>query len=142
MTSRAKLIAVIATLASTLLLSASLALGVTPRTGSYLGQTGQGELIRFKVSNNGKQVSRFRTKMIIGCPGVGRFSVPVRLPWSEAISPRGRFIYAGSNSVASVRIVGRFPSAKRARGTARLRITDPDVGSCDTGVVRWRARTN
>ena len=137
MNSRARLTVVVMVVLAALLVGAGLALGLTPKTGSYVGQSAQGELVRLKVTNNGKRVSGFRTKAVVRCPG-GRYYIPVFLPWSERITPRGRFTYYAYNDVASIRIVGKFVTERRVRGTFRARFND-GTESCESGVVRWRA---
>jgi hypothetical protein len=110
-----------------------------PRSGSWAGETAQGNVIRFAVSTGKREVRDLRVAFRAGCArgpaisGTTTFAGPFPVQ-------RGRFRVSGS----AMRIRGTFE--KRGRATGRLRWEGrsfrPDGSSraCDSGRIRWSAR--
>ena len=108
----------------------------TPKRGAaFRGRTSQRRPLTFRVTPSGRAVGPVRFSVRLRC-GAGRRSTGVQL--TRLRVRRGRF--GTSRRAPAVSLHGRFTSARRARGTLRVRTFDDQRRRCDSGTVRWSAR--
>lgn len=100
---------------------------VTPQPGRYVGQTGNGEPVRFRVRNG-------RVRHPVFSVQKGGCGSTVEIFGSGDISDGGRFVVEGSGETE---IRGRFISARRVRGMVTI-----DTGPFGCGVISSRYRAH
>jgi hypothetical protein len=100
---------------------------VTPQPGRYVGQTGNGEPVRFRVKNG-------RVRHPVFSVQKGGCGAKVEIFGSDDISDGGWFVVEGGGATE---IRGRFVSARRVKGRVTI-----DTGPFACGVISSRYRAH
>jgi hypothetical protein len=119
--------------------------------GQYLGKTEGGRPVQFKVLSDSKTLIKFITELPAQCEGERQFFGTVFTQGYEKfpISRTGRFTLKPKRgqSTHDYTVRGTI-KGKKATGTVRviMHVDErgvPDAGGnkCDTGTVRWTAKT-
>lgn len=104
-----------------------------PARGRYRGKTSQGERICFSLASSRKRVTRLEVNYKADCDyGTQEGWVRIR---SIGVGRKGKLRGSSTSLTLEGRIIGR-----KARGTLRAGSGNPDIGECDSGLVRWAAR--
>ena len=139
----------------TLLVFADAALpSVLGDTGFYKGSTSQGKTIYFSLTENGRQIERGKISWTADCQVIGPKGYRDVARFSVNVSRNGVFSLVGGYTATlgdgftgevDANLNGRFPSATRAVGTFRGRVTvlDPNgrvADRCDSDRVNWHVK--
>ena len=136
-----------------LLVSAGVALAsVLGDTGFYKGSTSQGKPFSFKLTQNGRRITKGIVTWRADCQS-GQNIRRTDSAFTANVSSSGVFAVSGSYDVnvgngihatVNAKVSGHFASQRRAVGTFRGRVTFTDstgqvVDHCDSGNVNWHA---
>jgi hypothetical protein len=111
------------------------AAATTPAAGRFSGRTSQSKSISFRVS--GGRVRNMSLKIRWRC---GRTSKTYPVTANVPLRIRSGKFGAGSTG-SPVRIRGTFTSRRSAAGTIRVHYRLSRTTYCDSGTVRWTARS-
>jgi hypothetical protein len=124
------------------LTAAPVALGGSKRFSGAVSGAAPGK-VEFTASGGGDPYAKVKdfdfANTRFECTGEGPSEIGAVFEGTIAVDGRGQFSGVQRETGTKMTVKGAFASARRATGTFRLELSNPDFGECDTGDVRWKA---